>query len=179
MSFIGLIIFLAIFLVSGVIFALPAFIPALRQRARQSPVFRYMLISSLSIITYIVLFFALTYLGAIVAKVFYTMPLCGDFGCGIGSPYPFEDDTQRDALLTRELWLHQMLPLFIAPQESCLTGDTIVCDVAQDILRNTSTDYLIILLIMLIPAVSCAFTVRYLTRDNRKEKVKSAVRTKP
>lgn len=165
---IALIILLAIFLVSGTIFALPAFIPALRQRARQSPQYRSLLIVSMSIITFVVLFTGISYMKAKAAKIFATVA---------SGPTFFGDDAERAALLTQELWFRAMIPPWMQSDTTCLTGDASVCEATRELFNfnsiytnSTTGSYILMLVTLLIPATVCGFTVRNITYSNRKQK---------
>lgn len=164
-----LIFVFVMFLISGSFFALPAFIPALRNRARQSSQYRAMLILIMSMITFLVFFIGATYLNAMSTKVVSFI--------ASGSSY-FWDDEERNAMLTQELWFRAMMPPLMLSDGDCLTGDSAVCEVATELRNlwshnsNRNMKYIFMLASLLIPATVCGFTVRYITRDHRKEKVK-------
>lgn len=169
---IALIIIFLIFLVSGSFFALPAFIPALRRHARQSPQYKNILTIALSLITFVVFFVGMTYTNAKIIKIFSAIA---------SGPSYFWDDAGSDALLTQELWLRAMIPPWMQSDSTCLMGDIAVCEAATELRNlyirdaNRTMNYLIMLASLLIPATVCGVTVRYITRDHRKEKIKETV----
>ena len=170
-SLVGFAIILAVL---GCIFALPALIPAFRRRAIESSSYRRMLIAVLSIITFFVFFFGVSFGAIIATKTFYYIGSC-DFNTDSCSFNPFEDDPQRDRLLTQELWLQYILPPIFISDDTCLTGDAIVCQEANEIRPYTGADtslveYIFLIIYLAIPAISCGLMVRYITRDDRKRK---------
>lgn len=154
-------------IIIGCIFALPAFIPAMKNVAIRNPAVRRGLMLGLALLAFVVVFSAWSYLRAVIGKVFYEAPACGQEACSGGNRI-FPDDPLRDQLLIRELWLLGMTPPSLR-KEMCFTGDDVVCN-AHIVTMRTEHEgwqtYLESVLIGgLIPALSCAFMVWLITRD--------------
>jgi len=159
-----------IFLIGiGVFFALPTYIPVLRHRVRQSTYIRTALIFSLSIIAFIVSFMMTTYLMSVILR--YANDGTCTYISGL-SDCGFFQDTLRDALVEREVWLQTMTPPFLLDDNTCFTGDRMVCEFALQY-RWDMFFYIVMVQISSISAISCGLMVRFITRDRRKEKRKS------
>jgi len=172
----ALIIIVAVFIGVGMVFAVPAYLPALRRRARHSPEFRKGLIAVFSVITFVIIFLFTAYINALAVKTLSTPFYCNEFEC-IGTPYRFEDDTRRDVLFIRELWLMNMTPPVFISDTTCFTGDETVCDYIRELPVYmgsgyvTVQEYIQIILLVVLSVVSCGLMVRFITRERRKRKV--------
>lgn len=163
-------------IVVGFIFAIPARIPMMKNRAKDSVSFRKMLRNSLSILCFLFVFSFLNFGGVVGAKMpSVILPLC-DGDCP-GTFYVFRDDPQRDTLFMLEMWLHHMMPPFMVSDTNCFTGDVLVCaettQKLQNYAKHSDWNYVMSFIVSLIPAYSCGVYVWQITRDNRKEKAKS------
>jgi|GEM_PF-2113514 len=175
----AVIVIMAILIGSGVVLALPTYIPALRNQARQSPDVRKGLIRGFSLATFVIAFLFLTYQLTFLTTALGDTYWCyGDYNCPMPE-YPFQDDPTRDKLLTLELWLQNTIPPILTNDTTCIIRDEDVCETLREIRRSSHLfsrpdmpGYIFLLLISLIPARSCQLMVRFITRDRRKEKPK-------
>lgn len=165
----SLIAITSLLIVIGAIFALPMYLPVVRQFAHEALLRRRLMIAITSIFTFIVCFMGVAYMDALVTKTFST-PVSG-------IERPFADDSQQGDLLVRELWLQNI----VMPSERahCYTGDVAVCDASQSIEANlamdANTEYVILLAHGILAAMSNIYFVSYILREKRKKKVPTLV----
>ena len=152
--------FVALFFL-GHFCALPALIPVLRNRARQSRLMRRILIGTLSSASFVLFVMLFALLSAI-----FVYPL--------EAGYSYGNDNVQDSKLDRELLLHFLVPPVILPNDTCFADDEYICEISEYLLNDNHTmlGYIIKLLLSLIPAYSCSVYAWYFTKDNRKEKLK-------
>lgn len=145
----------------GWFFSIPVFEPSLRLQAKRSKFTRRKVMITLSLLSFLTFLIFLAYL-----SVFLTNTQ--------NAGYVSDNDEVRDSLLNRELFLHFSAPPFLLSNDNCFADDDVVCRAAKILLNynHTTWIYFIKLMIALIPPYSCGVYVWYLTRDNRKEKVK-------
>lgn len=140
----------------GWFFALPVYFPAIRQRAIEFPLFRRVLLVSLFIVTFAIIFSGVAYVNATDMTPFQ-----------IHSDNP-ENNPER--YLRRELWFDIMLLPLLDPDTTCFTGSEISCQQSSENLQALSPQairniYLNILFPALMPALSCIILVWFVTRS--------------
>lgn len=140
----------------GWFFALPVYFPAIRQRAIESPLFRRVLLASLFIITFAIIFSSVAYVNA------------SDM-----TPFQIHSDNPENnpaRYLKREIWLDIMLLPLLDPDTTCFTGSEISCQQSTELLGELSPQtirniYLNILFSALMPALTCITLVWFVTHS--------------
>jgi|SRR5690606_12385729 len=158
-SLISITVFLAIL---GALLALPMYLPALSQFAPTTLLRRRLIKSIFALATFIICLAGLAYIDAIVTNNLSSRAV----------ERPFVAGSEQDALLTRELWLQNIvLP---SVRQDCYTNDIAVCNASNDIEArldmNASTEYIILLAHALIAMFGNILMSNYILRDDRKKK---------
>lgn len=144
----------------GWFFALPIYFPAIRERAIEFPVFRRVLMATLFIITFAIIFSGVAYVNAT-----------------DNTPFQIHSDNPENnpaRYLRRELWFDLMLLPVLVPDATCFTGSEISCQQSTELLQelppqNLRNIYLNMLFSALIPALSCIALVWFVTRSTPEE----------
>ena len=138
----------------GTLISLPVLLPPLRQLGRHSLAMRVTLIFLMSLISFMITFAALTYLTAAVELTVYGL---------VRRDYITAEIQQHNRAVVHELWLRQMLPPLRV--EACYTGQSAVCDLADEINPfNQWYSYMGMVGLSLIPAGTTAILVWLYTR---------------
>lgn len=148
----------------GILFALPMYVPAIKDMVRHTAFHRQLTMATMGVFTFIICISGIAYLDAVITNGF------SESISGVENP--FITNSHQDNLLLRELWLQNVVPPSI--RVDCYSNDVAVCKVANSIEANlhmnTSTEYLILLVHGLIASMSNMMMVNHILHDNRKKK---------
>jgi hypothetical protein len=139
----------------------------LRRRAQENEGFRNKLAVGLAVLAILFVFVMTARTGASVTIVFHN--IIQGLGDESASGQLEPDDT-----LINELTLRYIVPPPM--QDNCLTGSTTACATADELLVRDNrgwSNYLGQWIVAFIPGLVTGFLVRYITRDNRKQKMKA------
>lgn len=158
-TLISVIVFLTVL---GAILALPMYLPVLSQLARTTLLRRRLMKSIFAVSTFIVCLVGVAYIDAVTTNALSSRAV----------ERPFVAGSEQDELLTRELWLQNIvLP---SVRHDCYTDDIAVCNASNDIEAkldmNASTEYIILLAHALIAMFGNILMVNHILSDNRKKK---------
>lgn len=165
----SLIFVICVLMCVGAMVALPTYLPVIKTIAYQSPKNRKLIVSIMAIATFIICLVGISYLDAQVTETLSATVS--------GIENPFIEGSQQDKLLTRELWLQNIV--IPSVREDCYTADVVVCAVSKQIenslTMDANTEYIILLAHALTAMLGNIMMVNYILGDNRKKKVPTLI----
>lgn len=153
----------------GVLFALPMYVPAIKDMVRHTAFHRQLAMATMGLFTFIICISGIAYLDSVITNGF------SESISGVENP--FVTNSHQDNLLLRELWLQNVVPPSV--RADCYSKDVAVCQVAESIEAslhmNTKMEYLILLVHAWIATMSNVMMVNHILHDNRKKKSPNVV----
>ena len=163
----SLIFIATLLLVLGGILAFPMYLPTLKQIAQQSVLCRRLMQAIFATFTLIVWLVGVAYMDAIMTNTLSSRVV----------ERPFVAGSAQDELLTRELWLQNIV--IPSVREDCYSHDTAVCNASHNIDArldmNANNEYIILLAHALTAMLGNIMMVNYILGDNRKKKVPTLI----
>ncbi len=155
-------------IIGGGIFALPAYLPPIRNVARRTSTFRYALIVSMSLVTFMIFFLTISHSMVGLLQIYVSCDMVvSDIPC-----YPVDSEGNY----RREIWLRTITPPPFVPADNCFSDNLSICEMVDTINSfkyEGFLKYLASLWSHLIPAFSCGLMVYLITRQVDPQKKKN------